>query len=263
MDLGIRGKVALVCAASKGLGRATAHALAAEGCKVAICGRDKATLEATARELSELTGGHVMAIPADVSQPEQVEALLTMVALELGPIDILVHNAGGPPPGGLDAVDEAQWAAGIELGLMSLIRMVKVVSPGMIERKWGRIVSIASTTVQQPKEDLLVSSTVRAGVAAFLKALSGRLAKDNVTVHTVCPGPTRTNRMIDLAGRIAGQKGITPEEAEAGLTADVPMGRMGRPEEVGDFVAMLCSDRLGFSTGLTVAVDGGQVKALI
>lgn len=263
MDLGIKDKVALVCAASKGIGRATAQALAAEGAKVAICGRDVATLEATATELAAATGATVVAIQADMSKPDSVAALIAQVEVKLGPIDILVHNAGGPPPGGLDAVDEAQWQAGLETGLMSLIRMVKAVSPGMQARKWGRIVTIASTTVQQPKEDLLVSSTVRAGVAAFLKALSGRLSKDNVTVHTVCPGPTRTGRMIDLAGRIATQKGITPEEAEAGLTADVPMGRMGRPEEVGDFVAMLCSDRLGFSTGLTVAVDGGQVKALI
>lgn len=263
MDLGIRGKVALVCAASKGIGRASAHALAAEGAKVAICGRDEATLKATAAELAQATGATVVAIAADVGKAEDVDRLLAEVRSQLGEIDILVHNAGGPPPGGLDAVDEAQWQAGLELGLMSLIRMVKAVAPGMQERRWGRIVSIASTTVQQPKEDLLVSSTVRAGVAGFLKAISHRLSKDGVNVHTVCPGPTRTGRMIDLAGRIAGQKGITPAEAEAGLTADVPMGRMGRPEEVGDFVAMLCSDRLGFSTGLTVAVDGGQVKALI
>lgn len=263
MDLGLKNRVALVCAASRGIGRAVAHALAAEGCQVAICGRDQAALEKTAHELAQATGATVLPIVADVALIPDVDRLLGEVEARLGPIDILVHNVGGPPAGGLMAVNDDQWRAGIDSMLMSLIHMARAVVPGMKDRQWGRIVSIASTTVQQPKEDLLISSTVRAGVAAFLKAIAAGLSKDNVLVHTVCPGPTRTNRMIDLAGTIAKNKGITPEEAEAGLTADVPMGRMGSPEEVGDFVACLVSDRLTFTTGLTVAVDGGQVKALI
>ena len=263
MDLGLKGKIALVCAASRGLGRAVAYSLAAEGCRVAICGRDEAALKKTAEELAQATGATVVPIVADVTKIPDVDRLLAEVRRQLGEIDILVHNVGGPPAGGLMAVNDDQWRAGIDSMLMSLIHMVRDVVPGMKERRWGRVVAIASSTIQQPKEDLLISSTVRAGVAAFLKAIAAGLSKDNVLVHTVCPGPTRTNRMVDLAGTIARNKGITPEEAEAGLTADVPMGRMGNPEEVGDFITCLVSDRLTFTTGLTVAVDGGQVKALI
>lgn len=263
MDLGLTGKVALVCAASRGIGRAIARSLSAEGALVAICGRDAAALERAAAEISGETGHPVLAVQADLSQTADVDRLYETVKAKLGDIDILVNNAGGPPAGGLEALSEDQWRAGIELGLLSLIRLTKAVLPAMKAKRWGRVITIASTTVQQPKEDLLISSTVRAGVAAFMKAIAHNLAKDNVLVHTVCPGPTRTNRMLDLAGMIAKNKGISPEEAEAGLTADVPMGRMGKPEEVADLVACLASERLGYSTGLTLAVDGGQVKSLL
>lgn len=262
MDLGIEGKVALVCAASRGLGRAIASSLSSEGALVAICARQEEALKKTATEIQAMTGNRVVAIRADLSRAEEVDALLASVREQLGEIDILVSNAGGPPAGGLETLSEAQWRDAIELGLMTTVKLTKQVLPSMKQRQWGRIVSIASTTVQQPKEDLLLSSTVRSGVAAFMKAIAENLAKDNVLVHTVCPGPTRTARMIELANTLAAKKGISPEEAERGLTADVPMGRMGRPEEVGDLVACLVSDRLSFNTGLTLAVDGGQVKAI-
>jgi 3-oxoacyl-[acyl-carrier protein] reductase len=263
MDLGLNGKVALVCAASKGLGRAIAQSLSAEGALVAICGRDEATIQATAREIEARTGHPVLAVQADLADPADVERFLKATRERFGEIDILVNNAGGPPAGGLEALSDAQWQAGIDLGLMTIVRMTRAVVPGMKARNWGRIITIASTTVQQPKEDLLISSTVRAGVAAFMKAISHNLAPHNVLVHTVCPGPTRTDRMVNLAGMIAKNKGISTEEAERGLVADVSMGRMGRPEEVADLVTALASDRLSFSTGLTLAVDGGQVKSLL
>lgn len=262
MELGLEGKVALVCAASRGLGRAIATSLSSEGALVAICARQEEALKKTAAEIQTKTGNRVLAIRADLSRAKEVDALLASVREQLGEIDILVNNAGGPPAGGLETLSEAQWRDAIELGLMTTVKLTKQVLPSMKQRQWGRIISIASTTVQQPKEDLLLSSTVRAGVAAFMKAIAENLAKDNVLVHTVCPGPTRTARMIELANTLAAKKGISPAEAERGLTADVPMGRMGRPEEVGDLVACLVSDRLSFNTGLTLAVDGGQVKAI-
>ncbi|MDB5101777.1 MAG: 3-oxoacyl-(acyl-carrier-protein) reductase [Cyanobacteria bacterium RYN_339] len=263
MDMGLNGKVALVCAASRGLGRAIAQSLSAEGALVAICGRDDLAIQATAKEIEAKTGHPVLGVQADLSIPADVERFLADTRAKFGEIDILVNNAGGPPAGGLEALSDEQWQAGIDLGLMTIIRLTKAVVPSMKAKNWGRIITIASTTVQQPKEDLLISSTVRAGVAAFMKAISHNLAPHNVLVHTVCPGPTRTDRMVGLAGMIAKNKGITPEEAERGLIADVSMGRMGRPEEVADLVTALASERLSFSTGLTLAVDGGQVKSLL
>lgn len=262
MDLGLKGRVALVCAASRGIGRAVATSLSAEGALVAICARDAEALRAAAAEIQAQTGNRVLAVATDLSRADQLEALVAQVEAELGPIDILVNNAGGPPAGGLATLTDAQWQDAIELGMMTTIRLTRRVLPGMKERQWGRIVTIASTTVQQPKEDLLLSTTVRAGVAAFMKAISEQLARDNVLVHTVCPGPTRTARMLELAKTLATKKGTSPEVEERGLTADVPMGRMGRPEEVGDLVACLASDRLSYATGLTLTVDGGQVKRL-
>jgi 3-oxoacyl-[acyl-carrier protein] reductase len=262
MDLGLKGRVALVCAASRGIGRAVATSLSAEGALVAICARDEGALAAAAAEIQAQTGHQVLAVRADLREADQLEALVTQVEQGLGPIEILVNNAGGPPAGGLGTLTDAQWHDAIELGMMAAIRLTRRVLPGMKERQWGRVITIASTTVQQPKEDLLLSSTVRAGVAAFMKALSEGLAKDNVLVHTVCPGPTRTTRMRELARTLAAKKGTSPEIEESGLVADVPMGRMGRPEEVGDLVACLASDRLSYATGLTLTVDGGQVKRL-
>lgn len=263
MNMGLEGKVALVCAGSKGLGRAIARSLSAEGALVAICARDRDQVEATAREIEGETGHPVLGIQADLAKPEDVERFYQTARDRFGEVDVLVNNAGGPPAGGLDAVTEDQWRAGVELGMFTIIKLTKLVLPSMKARQWGRVITIASTTVQQPKEDLLISSTVRAGMAAFMKAIAAGLAPHNVLVHTVCPGPTRTDRMVNLAGMISKNRGITPEEAEAGLISDVPMGRMGCPEEVADLVTCLASDRLSFSTGLTLAVDGGQVKSLL
>ena len=263
MDLQLAGKVALVGAGSRGLGRAIAQALSAEGAKVALCSRNADDAERAAREIAAVTGNPVLGVKADLSVAAEVDHFYLTARDHFGEIDILVNNAGGPPAGGLDAITEDQWRAGLELGLMTTIRLAKLAVPSMKERNWGRLIAIASTTVQQPKEDLLISSTVRAGVAAFMKAISHDLAKHNVLVHTVCPGPTRTDRMVNLAGMIAKNRGITPEEAEAGLIADVPMGRMGAPEEVADLVTFLASARPSFSTGLALAVDGGQVRSLL
>lgn len=260
MNLGLKGRRALVCAASKGLGRAIATALSAEGALVAICSRQKDAIEQTAREIEAQTGNRALPFVADLSRGEEVDALIDAATAALGGIDVLVNNFGGPPAGGLDVVTEEQWRAALEVGMLSVIRLTQRVIPGMRAQHWGRIITVSSTTVLQPSESLLISSTLRAGTEAFMKAIAPGLAPDNVLVHTVCPGPTRTDRMIDLANALAAQRGTTPEEAERGMTADIPMGRMGRPEELADLVAWLASDRMSYATGLTLAVDGGQVR---
>ena len=167
MDLGLEGKVALVCAASRGIGRAVARSLSAEGALVAICGRDAGSIEAAAREIEAETGNPVLAVQADLAIAADVDRFYETARARFGAVDILVNNAGGPPAGGLDAVNEAQWREGIELGLLTIIRLTKHVLPGMKSRQWGRVITIASTTVHQPKEDLLISSTVRAPAIPF------------------------------------------------------------------------------------------------
>lgn len=260
MDLGLKGRRALVCAASKGLGRAIATALSAEGAVVAICSRSSEAIEKTARAIEAETGNRVLPFVADMGKADDVEALHAAVSEALGGIDILVNNAGGPPAGGLDAVTDAHWREALEAGMLSIITLTQRVIPGMRERRWGRIITVSSTTVLEPTERLLISSAVRSGTAAFMKAIAPGLAQDNVMVHTVCPGPTRTDRMIYLAETAAAQKGTTPEIEEQALTADIPMGRMGRPEELADVVACLASDRFSYVTGLTLPVDGGQTR---
>lgn len=262
MDLGLTGRRALVCAASKGLGKAIATSLSAEGALVAICSRNREAIETAARDIESKTGNRVLPFVADLGRSEDVERLYQEASSALGGIDILVNNFGGPPAGGLDVVTDAQWRDALEVGMLSVIQLTRRVIPGMRERKWGRIITVSSTTVLEPAERLLISSTVRAGTAAFMKAIAAGLAKDNVLVHTVCPGPTRTDRMVYLAEAAAAQKGTTREVEEQALTSDIPMGRMGRPEELGDVVACLASDRFSYTTGLALAVDGGQVRSL-
>lgn len=262
MDLGLKGRRALVCAASKGLGRAIATSLSAEGAVVAIASRSEAAITQAAREIEAQTGNRVLPFVADLGRSDDVERLVQAAQEAMGGIDILVNNFGGPPAGGLDVVTEEQWREALEVGMLSVIQLTQRVLPGMRERQWGRIITVSSTTVLEPSERLLISSTVRSGTAAFMKAIAAGLAPDNILVHTVCPGPTRTDRTVYLAEAAAAQKGTTPEAEEAAMTAGIPMGRMGRPEELGDLVACLASDRFSYATGLTLAVDGGMVKCL-
>lgn len=262
MDLGLKGRRALVCAASKGLGRAIATSLSAEGAIVAICSRREAAITQAAREIEAQTGNRVLPFVADLSRRDDVDRLVDEVQEALGGIDILINNFGGPPAGGLDDVSEQDWRDAVDLGMLSVIQLTQRVIPGMRAQRWGRIITVSSTTVLEPSERLLISSTVRSGTAAFMKAIAPGLAPDNILVHTVCPGPTRTDRTVYLAETAAARKGTTPEAEEAAMAAEIPMGRLGRPQELGDLVACLASDRLSYATGLTLAVDGGLVKCI-
>ena len=263
MDLGLKGKVALVLAASKGLGRASAAALAAEGAQVVIGSRNQQALEKTARELQEASGSRVIAVPADVTKAEDIAAIVAATVQEFGGIDILVNNAGGPPFGGFEMFDDTHWQAAFEQNLLSVVRCIRLVLPHMRKRQSGRIINIVSISVKQPIDGLLLSNAIRAGVIGLAKTLSIELAADNITVNNVCPGRILTDRLrqtLEIQEKIA--RGMEEAEALKDLAKDIPLGRFGNPEELGAFVAFLASHQAGYMTGTTVQIDGGLVRAL-
>ena len=244
MDLGLAGRRAAVAAASRGLGRASAAALAAEGVQVAICGRDRAAVEATAGELG------AVAIVADVATPEAAGGFVRDARAALGGLDILVANAGGPPPGSFAEVsDPAEYARAFQLNALSTIAMCGEAVPAMQAEQWGRVVAITSIAVRQPIPTLILSNTARAGVTGFLKTLAREVAADGVTVNSLQPGSHDTDRIRALG-------------ASDALAAAVPAGRLGRPEDFGACCAFLCSESARFITGAAIPVDGGAYAGL-
>ncbi len=264
MDLGLQDKVALVMAASKGLGRACATALAAEGARVTIGARGTQALEKTAQEIQKATRSRVLAVPTDVTKAEDVEAIVAATVGEFGRIDILVNNAGGPPAGNFASFDDAQWQAAFELNLLSTVRLVRLVLPHMRKTGSGRIITIVSTSVKQPIDGLLLSNAIRSGVVGLAKTLSVELAPDNITVNNVCPGRILTDRLrqiYHINERV--QQGVSEEAVLKEMAQDVPMGRVGIPEELGALVAFLASQQAAYITGTTIQVDGGLVRSLL
>jgi 3-oxoacyl-[acyl-carrier protein] reductase len=262
MDLGLRDRVALVTAASKGLGKATAMELAREGARVAICARKEATLRATAKEIEKATGSPALPIVADVGKAEDVERLIQTTVDHFARLDILVTNAGGPPAGYFLDLDDDAWHAAVELTLMSVVRLCRTAVPHMRQNGWGRIVNIASISVKQPIDNLLLSNALRAGVVGLAKTLSNQFAGDGITVNSVCPGYTRTDRVTELNAARAQELGISVKEVERQTTANIPMGRLGEPEELAALIAFLASERAGYITGTAIQADGGYVKGL-
>lgn len=258
MDLGIRGKVAMVAAGSKGLGRATALALAAEGCGVSICGRGAEALAATRADLEAL-GVPVAACAADVARAEDLEAWHRATVAALGPVDILVTNTGGPKAAVFAQLTDADWAAGVESTLMNAVRMTRLVLPDMRARRWGRIVHLTSLVAKQPYPLLTLSSTLRAGLSALTRTQALEAARDGVTVNALLPGHVMTDRQIHLAELKAAEAGITVAEHLARQAEAIPVGRIGAPEEVGAAIAFLCSAGAGYLTGQSLVVDGGLV----
>ena len=258
MDLGLTGKVALVTAASKGMGKASAMGLAAEGAKVVMCARTESDLKDAAEEIRAKTKGEVLAMPADVTKKDDVVALVDRAVKTFGHVDILVANAGGPPRGYFEDMTDEQWQGAFDVSLLSVVRLVRAVLPSMKARRWGRILTIQSVSVKQPIPELLLSNAVRPGVAGMMKTLAGQLGKDGITVNTVCPGKIMTDRFL------GGQKisGLSREEYVARAVEDVPVGRVGTPEEFANVIVFLASERASYVTGVSVQVDGGLVRGL-
>jgi 3-oxoacyl-[acyl-carrier protein] reductase len=263
MDLGIRGKSALVCGSSRGLGRAVADALAAEGVDLVINSRSAEKLEAVRDEITEATGANVVAAAADLTDPEGVAAVVNAAEEAFGQIDILVTNTGGPPAGPFEAHSEEVWREAIAQNFESVVNLVRAVLPGMKKRRWGRIVNVTSISVKQPVAGLILSNSIRAGVTGFAKTISNEAAPFNVTVNNVLPGYTRTERLVHLAEVIAERDGITVEGAYEGWAEEIPMGRLADPPELGAVAAFLCSEQASYVTGQSIAVDGGWIKGLV
>ena len=262
MDLGLRGKVAVVAAASQGLGRAAAFAFAREGCKVAICARTAAPLEDTAKAIRKESGADVLAVPADVSRPDGVKAFLDGAVQSFGGIDIVVPNAGGPPTGGFETLAEEQWTRGWELTFQSTVRLVRSSLPAMRKRGGGAVVAILSMSVRQPIDNLVLSNALRLGVVGALKTLAREVAKDRIRVNAVAPGWIATDRTIELARVRAEREGRPLEDVQAATLQDIPLGRFGKPEEVGDLIAYLASERAAYITGVIAQIDGGLYRGI-
>src|SRR5467141_1608508 len=262
MDLGIKGKTALVVAASKGMGRASALGLAAEGARVVMCARGEAALEDAAAEVKRQTGADVLALVADASRAADISRVVAEANRAFGGVDILVANVGGPPPGPFEQMTDEQWKAAFEQVHLSTVRFIRAVLPDMKQKKWGRILAIQSSSVKQPVEGLVLSNGIRPAIAGMFKTLAGEVAKDGVTVNLVLPGRIMTDRFMGHQKDLAERAGKTLEAwiAERS-TADIPMGRIGTPEEFASMVVFLASERASYITGTVAQVDGGLIKS--
>ena len=263
MELGLKNRVALVAASSKGLGKAVAFGLAREGAKLVICARNKQVLEKTADDIFLETGVSVFPLAVDLSDAEQIDWLIDETLDLFGKVDILVTNAGGPPPGNFGDVDEAAWMHAVQLTLMSTVRLTKAVIPGMRQQKWGRIIHMTSVSVKQPIDGLLLSNVLRPGVVGLTKSLSQELAGDNILVNAVCPGYIMTDRVDELLRDKARKTKSGIDKAAKTITDQIPLGRIGKPEELADLVVFLASERASYITGAIIQADGGYVKGLM
>lgn len=263
MDLGLKGKVALVLAASKGLGRAAAQAIAAEGASVVIGSRNAQELAQAAQEIEQASGSRVLAIPVDVTKAESLEAFVEAAVREFGRIDVLVNNAGGPPMGTFKDFDDEQWQAAFQLTLLSVVRLIRLALPHMRAVGSGRIINIVSSSVKQPIDNLLLSNAIRPGVIGLAKSLSLELAPDHITVNNVCPGRILTNRLLE-GDRVQEQlaRGVDQQTILDAMAQDIPMKRLGKPEELAALIAFLASEQAAYITGTTTQVDGGLVRSL-
>ncbi|HEX8456672.1 MAG TPA: SDR family oxidoreductase [Pyrinomonadaceae bacterium] len=262
MDFGLKGRVALVAAASKGIGYASALELAREGARVFLCSRDEERAREAARKIAEETGAECTGVRADVTNEEDARAFVRLTQEQAGRVDILVTNAGGPPSATFESADLEMYRRAFELNALSAVRLAQLVVPAMRAARWGRIVNVTSISVKQPIEGLLLSNTVRAGLTGWAKTVSAEVAVDNVTVNNVAPGYTLTERQDELAAARAGSSGKRKEELIGMWAAQVPMRRLASAEEIAAAVAFLASERASYITGVTLQVDGGYVRGL-
>ena len=262
MELGLQGKVALVAAASKGLGYASALGLAKEGAKVAICSRTESDIRAAAERIRQETGAEVLPLVADVTQAKDLTRIVDETVAKFGALHILVPNSGGPPAGTFEALDETKWQSALDSTLFSTSRLIRAALPHLKATGWGRIVVITSTSARQPIPGLLLSNTLRAGIVGLLKTLSQEFAPYGITVNNVAPGSFTTDRITHLLNVRAKDAGITVEEARKQMEGRIPLGRLGNPQELANAVVFLASDAASYVTGQTWVVDGGQTLGL-
>ena len=262
MDLGLKDRVALVAASSQGLGKAVALGLAREGARLALCARTESTLQATAGEIHRQTGVEVFHAALDVTDSAQVQRFVAETASHFGRLDIAVANAGGPPTKTFAETTIDDWRRAADLNLMSTVHLARETLPLMQQRRWGRFIAITSMTVKQPVDGLILSNSVRSAVSGLIKTLSNEYGPYNVLVNNVCPGYTATDRLLSLSSRLAEKEGVTPQEIETRWARQIPLGRIGQPEEFADLVVYLASERASYITGASIAVDGGIVKGI-
>lgn len=261
MDLGIKDRVALVAASSKGLGRASAEALAAEGAKVIICARGEEELQTARDEIREKTGAEVEAKTADITDPADIRAVVDFTIRRFGGLGILVTNAGGPPPGSFEGFSDEDWFGAWNLNGMSAVRLIRESLPHMRKAGWGRIIAVTSIAVKEPVDSLILSNSVRASVHGLVKTLSRQTAGDGITCNLVMPGYTHTDRVETLVQNRVDEEGVSREEVFEEMAAKIPAGRIGKPEEFGAVVAFLASERASFINGTAIPVDGGGIRA--
>jgi len=262
LDLGLKNKIALVCGSSKGLGKATAKCLALEGASVILCSSNPDNLQKAKRDIQEVSTAEVTAISANLSEHDDVSRLIEILFKQYSCIDILVNNTGGPPPGKFEELSIDAWRKAYEAMFVSAVMLTQSVLPGMKSQRWGRILNITSIAVKQPVENLILSNSIRAGITGFARTLANEVASFGITVNNILPGFTRTERLVNLAEETAGRKGVSIEEAYQTWVKDIPMNRLGEPEEFGNVVAFLASERASYVTGASITVDGGWVRSL-
>jgi 3-oxoacyl-[acyl-carrier protein] reductase len=261
MDLGLRTKRALVLGGGRGIGRGIAATLAAEGARVALVARDRATLEAAADEMNR-TGGEAMAVPADLKDWSSVQGAHERVVRELGGVDILVNNCGGPPPTSALGVADSVWHEQFQAMVLSIFKLTELALPGMRERRWGRIITVASIGVVQPIRMLAISNSLRSAVAGWSKTLATEVARDRVTVNVLLPGSIKTQRILGFWEAESKRSGKSLEQIETEFAATLPTGRLGTIEEFGAIAAFVASEQAAYITGSMIRVDGGSVTSI-
>lgn len=260
MNLGLKGKKAIVTAASKGLGKAVALRLAEEGVELAICARGAENLQRIDQDIHRL-GGRVFSAPADVSDEKSIKDFVAFAIERLGAVDILVNNAGGPKPGSFADLANSDWQNVFGLTFMSVVRLCHEVIPHMRKQGGGRIINLSSLSVKQPLEGLISSNSIRLAVTGFAKTLADELASENITVNSVCAGFTLTDRLKDYMSSIAKRENKSVDEVMSSFAAKSPMRRLALPEEIADLVVFLASERASYLTGVCIPVDGGTTRA--
>ena len=260
MDLGIGGRVAMIAAASKGIGKACAQTLAREGCKLSICARGGDALQQTADEL-QAAGADVLSMVVDVAQAGDLDRWVAATQDRFGAVDILITNTGGPPAARFLDLTEDQWQSGIDSTLLNVVRLCRAVAPGMAARRWGRMVHLTSFVAKQPSDLLTISSTLRAGLSALTKTLSNQLGPDGITVNALLTGHAMTDRQLHLADIRCREQRIDRAEYFRRAAAEVPLRRLASAQEMADVVAFLCSERASYVSGVSLAVDGGLTRS--